>query len=63
MGVGRLPTESAEYVEARAALEAAEIELVEQRERVATLRRELPLGPIVEQEYAFEVTDLADASG
>ncbi|MFI1967341.1 DUF899 family protein [Streptomyces pathocidini] len=48
-----LTGESAEYVRAREELRQAEIELMRQRERVAGLRRGLPLGPVVE-DYAFE---------
>jgi predicted dithiol-disulfide oxidoreductase (DUF899 family) len=48
-----LPNESAEYLAKREALRKAEIELMRQRERVAALRRELPVGPAV-QDYAFE---------
>jgi predicted dithiol-disulfide oxidoreductase (DUF899 family) len=48
-----LPNESAEYLAKREALRKAEIELMQQRERVAALRRELPEGPPV-QDYAFE---------
>ena len=48
-----LPNESAEYLAKREALRNAEIELMQQRERVAALRRELPEGPPV-QDYAYE---------
>ncbi|MEU8569279.1 DUF899 family protein [Streptomyces pathocidini] len=48
-----LAGESAEYLAAREELRQAEIELMRQRERVAGLRRGLPLGPVVE-DYAFE---------
>jgi len=48
-----LPNESAEYLAKREALRKAEVELMHQRERVATLRRELPEGAAV-QDYAFE---------
>lgn len=63
MGVERLPNESDQYLEARAELEAAEVALMEQRERVAEMRRALPPGPVVEQNYTFRVTELADAAG
>jgi predicted dithiol-disulfide oxidoreductase (DUF899 family) len=45
--------ESEEYLSKREELRLAEIELRNQRERVAELRRRLPQGPAV-QDYAFE---------
>ncbi|MFF0400988.1 DUF899 family protein [Streptomyces sp. NPDC005248] len=45
--------ESAEHVSAREELRLAEIELMRHRERVADLRRRLPLGPVVD-DYVFE---------
>src|SRR5947199_9981286 len=48
-----LPDESEEYLSKREELRLAEIELRNQRERVAELRRKLPEGPAVE-DYAFE---------
>lgn len=48
-----LPNESEEYLSKREALRRAEIELMNQRERVAELRRKLPKGPIV-QDYMFD---------
>ncbi|WP_210588713.1 DUF899 family protein [Streptomyces sp. GESEQ-35] len=48
-----LTGESAEYVSAREELRHAEIELMRHRERVADLRRRLPLGPVVD-DYVFE---------
>jgi len=48
-----LADESAEYVSAREELRQAEIALMRQRERVAELRRRLPLGPVVD-DYVFE---------
>src|SRR5215467_13525535 len=48
-----LPNESAEYLSKREELRRAEIELRNQRERVAELRRQLPQGPAV-QDYEFE---------
>ncbi|MGP3978013.1 DUF899 family protein [Streptomyces sp. 8N114] len=48
-----LTGESAEYVSAREELRQAEIELMRHRERVADLRRQLPLGPVVD-DYVFE---------
>ncbi|WP_328330061.1 MULTISPECIES: DUF899 family protein [unclassified Streptomyces] len=48
-----LTGESAEYLSAREELRQAEIELMRHRERVADLRRRLPLGPVVD-DYVFE---------
>ena len=48
-----LTTESAEYTDAREELQQAEIELMRHRERVAGLRRQLPLGPVLD-DYVFE---------
>src|ERR1700733_1549883 len=48
-----LPDESAEYLSKREELRLAEIELRNQRERVAELRRKLPKGSAV-QDYIFE---------
>src|SRR5213083_1139706 len=48
-----LPNESEEYLSKREELRLAEIELRNQRERVAELRRKLPKGPAV-QDYIFE---------
>ncbi|TVL93108.1 DUF899 family protein [Streptomyces sp. SAJ15] len=48
-----LTGESAEYLSAREELRQGEIELMRHRERVAELRRRLPLGPVVD-DYAFE---------
>jgi predicted dithiol-disulfide oxidoreductase (DUF899 family) len=44
--------ESDDYVAAREALRSAEYELMQRRERVAELRRALPVGPAVE-DYVF----------
>lgn len=54
-----LSGESAEYTRAREDLRQAEIDLMRHRERVAALRRELPLGPVVD-DYTFDegATDL-----
>lgn len=46
-------SESDAYRDARDALRHAEIALMEQRERVAAMRRALPPGPVVE-DYVFE---------
>lgn len=51
------PNESAGYREARNALLEAEEELRERIEEVATLRRELPLGGRVEEDYVFDELD------
>ena len=48
-----LPNESEEYLLKREQLRLAEIELRNQRERVAEMRRNLPQGPVV-QDYVFE---------
>jgi predicted dithiol-disulfide oxidoreductase (DUF899 family) len=45
--------ESADYVAAREELRRAEIELMQDRERVASMRRSLPAGPQV-QDYVFQ---------
>jgi predicted dithiol-disulfide oxidoreductase (DUF899 family) len=44
--------ESPDYVAAREKLEQAELELMQHRERVAEMRRALPLGPVV-NDYVF----------
>jgi predicted dithiol-disulfide oxidoreductase (DUF899 family) len=51
------PNESPEYREARNALLAEEIELRRHIERVAALRRALPSGGVVPEDYAFEGRD------
>src|SRR5689334_11406388 len=48
-----LSNESEEYLSKREELRRAEIELRNQRERVAQLRRQLPQGPAVE-DYVFD---------
>jgi predicted dithiol-disulfide oxidoreductase (DUF899 family) len=48
-----LPNESAEYLAKREELRLAEIELMQQRERVAALRRALPQGAPL-KDYEFE---------
>src|SRR5512145_2853638 len=50
----RFPGESGEYRKARDRLLEAEIELRRSIEKVAALRRELPLGGPVPQDYEFE---------
>jgi predicted dithiol-disulfide oxidoreductase (DUF899 family) len=52
-----LPNESTEYREARNALLAEEIELRRNIERVAALRRALPAGGEVTEDYTFEGRD------
>ena len=49
----RLTNESADYVARRDELRLAEIELMQQRERIAAMRRGLPPGAVV-QDYAFQ---------
>jgi len=48
-----LTNESAEYLAKREELRLAEIELMQQRERVAEMRRHLPEGAAI-QDYEFE---------
>src|ERR1700757_1440901 len=48
-----LTNESSEYLAKREELRLAEIELMRQSERVAELRRHLPLGALI-QDYQFE---------
>jgi predicted dithiol-disulfide oxidoreductase (DUF899 family) len=59
----RFPGESADYRAARDQLLAAEINLRREVEKVAALRRQLPLGGAVPQDYQFEEAsaDAADA--
>jgi predicted dithiol-disulfide oxidoreductase (DUF899 family) len=52
MRYARLEHETDDYRKHREELRLAEIELIEHRERVAEMRRALPLGPIVE-DYLF----------
>lgn len=63
----RFPNESEEYRKARNALLAEEIELRRHIERVAELRRQLPLGGAVTKDYSFEgengLVGLADLFG
>ena len=53
----QLPNESPEYRQARDALLAEEIELRRHIERVAALRRTLPLGGEIPEDFAFEGHD------
>jgi predicted dithiol-disulfide oxidoreductase (DUF899 family) len=55
------PNESREYREAREELLDAEDALRAQTERVADLRRKLPLGGAVDQDYVFEERDPSGA--
>lgn len=61
----RFPNESDFYRAARNELLLAEIALRKQIEEVAELRRELPMGGVVPEDYVFEegAADLADSSG
>src|SRR5580658_10185582 len=61
----RFPGESPAYRKARNKLLKAEIALRHQTEAVAALRRKLPAGGAVPEDYLFEegATDLADGSG
>ena len=56
-----LPNESEEYLLKRDELRRAEIDLRNQRERVAELRRQLPKGPAVEDYVFQEVSAKLDA--
>jgi predicted dithiol-disulfide oxidoreductase (DUF899 family) len=58
----RIPNESEEYRAARDALLAEEQALREQIERVAELRRQLPAGGELKEDYEFEEIDLSDGS-
>jgi predicted dithiol-disulfide oxidoreductase (DUF899 family) len=60
----RFPGEGRSYRAARNQLLAAEIKLRRQIEAVAALRRKLPLGGLVPEDYAFEegAADLADST-
>jgi predicted dithiol-disulfide oxidoreductase (DUF899 family) len=60
----RIPNESVEYRAARQALLTQEFELRRQIERVAAMRRALPLGGPVNDEYRFETeAGLSDLAG
>jgi predicted dithiol-disulfide oxidoreductase (DUF899 family) len=56
MDYSRLSNETDEYRKARDELRLAEIELMQHRERVAEMRRALPLGPVVD-DYEFVEAD------
>lgn len=49
-----IPGESGEYRSARDALLQAELELIEQVEKVAAMRREMPQGAVLKEDYKFE---------
>lgn len=57
MSFGRLAGESAEYRELRDELQAAEIALRDQRERVAELRRKLPRDQTIDDQPFEEIRD------
>lgn len=50
----RFPNETVEYREARDRLLRAEVELRNAVERVAAQRRQLPAGPLVNEDYVFQ---------
>jgi predicted dithiol-disulfide oxidoreductase (DUF899 family) len=54
----RFPCESEEYRAAREELLAAELDLRRRTEEVAALRRKLPLGGAVREDYEFDEVDL-----
>jgi len=58
----RFPNENADYRKARNGLLNAEIELRRQIERVAALRRALPLGGPPPEDYAFEEASTNDGA-
>jgi len=57
MPIGRLENESPEYAKIRNELHAAEVALRDQRERVAELRRSLPLDGVIPDQEFEEVRD------
>ncbi|MGD0525792.1 MAG: DUF899 family protein [Polyangiaceae bacterium] len=59
----RFPAESPEYRAARDELLAAERDLRAQVERVAAMRRKLPPGGLVPEDYAFVTSDASSTSG
>jgi predicted dithiol-disulfide oxidoreductase (DUF899 family) len=61
MDYTNLHTESDEYVRAREDLRLAEIALMEHREQVARMRRDLPPGPIVPDYEFTELISTVDA--
>ena len=59
----RFPNESDEYRSARDRLLNAEAELRRQIEAVAAMRRSLPLGGQVKEDYTFDVANHASRTG
>ena len=57
MNIGRLPNESPAYRKLRDELRDAELALRDQRERVAELRRRLPLDTVIDDQVFEEVRD------
>ena len=53
----RYPNETHEYRTARAALNAEELALVRKVKEVAALRRQLPLGGRIPEDYTFKWAD------
>lgn len=51
------PNETSEYRKARDELLKAEVDLRAQIERVAAMRREMPLGGLIEEDYVFDEVD------
>ncbi len=62
MTVGRLVQESPEYAKLRDELQAAEVVLRDQRERVAELRRRLPRNTTIDDTELVEIRDGARAT-
>ena len=62
MTVGRLVQESPEYAKLRDELQAAEVMLRDQRERVAELRRRLPRDTTIDDAELVEIRDGARAT-
>ena len=61
MKIGRLSNESAPYAKVRDELQAAEVALRDQRERVAELRRSLPRDTTISDQEFLEIRDGAPA--
>ncbi len=57
MTIGRLDNESSSYAKARDELQVAELQLRDQRERVAELRRGLPLDTTVDNQVLEEIRE------
>lgn len=60
----RFPGENTEYREARDRLLEAEVALRKQTEAVAAMRRSLPLGGLLKEDYVFDegAADINDAT-